>query len=76
MSTFPGPVVPGGGGRAKGFGGPDAPALINALAEGDGGGRTTAEWPPSLAGVKAEFLTLLGDEPAVPLPASEFSLGI
>lgn len=30
----------GGGGRAKGFGGPLAPADNNALADGEGGGRT------------------------------------
>lgn len=34
----------GGGGRAKGLGGPWAPALSKADAEGDGGGRTTVEW--------------------------------
>jgi hypothetical protein len=33
----------GGGGLAKGLGGPDAPALRRALADGDGGGRTTPE---------------------------------
>jgi hypothetical protein len=36
-------AVPGGGGRAKGFGGPVAPALRIAPADGDGGGRTTPE---------------------------------
>lgn len=36
-----GAVVAGGGGRANGFGGPVAPALWIALAEGEGGGRTT-----------------------------------
>ena len=42
-------VLIGGAGRAKGFGGPCAPALRRAPAEGDGGGRTTpwegAAWP-------------------------------
>lgn len=32
-----------GWGRAKGFGGPDAPAERRAEADGDGGGRTTPE---------------------------------
>ena len=35
--------VPGGGGRANGLGGPCAPALNRALAEGEGGGNTTPE---------------------------------
>ena len=35
--------VPGGGGLANGFGGPCAPALRIAPAEGDGGGKTTPE---------------------------------
>ncbi len=34
------PLTLGGGGRAKGFGGPDAPADRSALADGDGGGST------------------------------------
>jgi hypothetical protein len=33
----------GGAGRAKGLGGPVAPALSNELALGEGGGRTTPE---------------------------------
>lgn len=32
-----------GWGRAKGFGGPDAPAESKADADGEGGGRTTLE---------------------------------
>lgn len=36
-------AVPGGGGLANGFGGPCAPALRIAPAEGDGGGKTTPE---------------------------------
>lgn len=54
-ALFCGPVT-GGGGRANGLGGPCAPALISALAEGDGGGSTTgpdSEFP--LAGVVALF---------------------
>jgi hypothetical protein len=49
--------VEGGGGRAKGFGGPEAPALRRAEAEGEGGGRTTPEewW-------ESERLRLLGVE--------------
>ena len=74
----------GGGGRAKGFVGPVAPALSKAPALGDGGGRTTVEWPsaaPALVEpVSAEVPDfLLGDEPPVPsvaLPPSDFSLGI
>lgn len=71
----------GGGGRAKGFGGPWAPALRRALAEGEGGGRTTPEWPVSelpRAGVAAVFpVDSRGEDSAVALPASsEFSLGI
>lgn len=34
-------VLMGGAGRAKGFGGPWAPALNRAPAEGEGGGSTT-----------------------------------
>jgi hypothetical protein len=36
-------ALPGGGGRAKGFGGPEAPALRRALADGEGGGNTTPD---------------------------------
>lgn len=70
----------GGGGRANGFGGPCAPALRRAVAEGDGGGRTTPVCPPSglqRAGVAAVFpVDSRGEDSAVALPASEFSLGI
>ena len=42
-------VLMGGAGRAKGFGGPWAPAESRAPAEGEGGGRTTpwagGPWP-------------------------------
>ena len=68
-------------GRAKGFGGPEAPALRRALADGDGGGRTT-EWcgsdpVPLLAGVAVVAPPdSLGEDSAVALPASECSLGI
>lgn len=37
-------VLIGGAGRAKGFGGPWAPAERRAPAEGEGGGRTTPVW--------------------------------
>lgn len=69
--------MPGGGGRAKGFGGPWAPALRIAPAEGDGGGRTTPVGGLSLAGV-AVLLPAESREPDSPvaLPRSEFSLGI
>jgi hypothetical protein len=69
----------GGGGRAKGLGGPVAPALSRELALGDGGGRTTPEecdasvLRPGVAPVVPESF---GDESAVALPASECSLGI
>jgi hypothetical protein len=70
----------GGGGRAKGFGGPVAPALINEFALGDGGGKTTPEeWDPSVpvrAGVAPVVPESFGDESAVALPASDCSLGI
>lgn len=36
----------GGGGRAKGFGGPDTPAERRAEADGEGGGRTIPLWAP------------------------------
>jgi hypothetical protein len=70
----------GGGGRAKGFGGPVAPALISEFALGEGGGRTTPEEcdasVPVRAGVTPVVPESLGDESAVALPASECSLGI
>jgi hypothetical protein len=70
----------GGGGRAKGFGGPVAPALISEFALGEGGGRTTPEECDASvlvrAGVTPVVPESLGDESAVALPASECSLGI
>lgn len=69
----------GGGGRAKGFGGPWAPALKIAPAEGDGGGRTTPVGGLSLP--LAEVTVLFpadsrSEDSAVALPWSELSLGI
>lgn len=70
-------AVLGGGGRANGFGGPWAPALRIAPADGEGGGRTTPVGGLSLAGVAALFpAESREDESAVALPRSEFSLGI
>lgn len=72
-------VVPGGGGRANGFGGPWAPALRIAPADGDGGGNTTPLWFVSalaLAGVRAFPAESRDVDSAVALPRSEFSLGI
>lgn len=71
----------GGGGRAKGLGGPWAPALSKALALGEGGGRTTPdEWLASvlpLAGVPPVVSPdSRGDDSAVALPPSDCSLGI
>lgn len=70
----------GGGGRAKGFGGPWAPALNIAPAEGDGGGKTTPEPPFSalvFAGVEDLLPEESRDDSAVALPPpSECSLGI
>jgi hypothetical protein len=69
-----------GCGRAKGFGGPEAPALRSADAEGDGGGSTTLDdcscpWPflrcAALAEERGEEL-----ESAVLLPPSDGSSGI
>lgn len=45
-------VLEGGGGRANGLGGPAAPAERSALAEGDGGGRTTPDSPGPRTGVR------------------------
>ena len=71
-------AVDGGGGRAKGLGGPDAPALRSAFAEGDGGGSTTAGEGPAellpLIGVRVGGLPSFGVESA--LAVSECSLGI
>jgi hypothetical protein len=75
-------LLAGGGGRAKGLGGPVAPALSKELALGDGGGRTTPEECEAsvlvLAGVAPVVPESLGEESAVWLPASasECSLGI
>lgn len=69
----------GGGGRANGFGGPWAPALSIAPADGDGGGKTTPGRPFSalpFAGVEVLFPAESRDESAVALPPSEVSLGI
>jgi hypothetical protein len=70
----------GGGGLANGFGGPEAPALNSAPADGEGGGSTTAECGASalaFAGVMVAVLRSLGEEvSAVPLPLSELLLGI
>ena len=65
----------GGGGLANGFGGPVAPALSNALAEGDGGGNTTPECESvrSLAGVA---LGPLSCADPVPPSSSDASDGI
>lgn len=71
----------GGCGRAKGLGGPDAPALSKALALGEGGGRTTPEEcePPVSARrdgcVPDAPVDSRGEESAVPL-ASDASSGI
>lgn len=73
-------AVAGGGGRANGLGGPCAPALRMAPADGDGGGKTTPGWLGSrfaLAGVRVLFPAESREESsAVALPPSEFSLGI
>jgi hypothetical protein len=69
-----------GCGRANGLGGPEAPALRSADAEGEGGGRTTlvvCSFPgPFLRG--ATFVEERGEEleSAVLLPPSEGSSGI
>jgi hypothetical protein len=75
------PLFAGGCGRAKGLGGPVAPALISEFALGEGGGRSTPdEWEPSvpvLAGVAPVVPESLGDDSAVALPPlAECSLGI
>lgn len=69
-------VVTGGGGLANGLGGPWAPALRIAPAEGDGGGNTTPEWFVSalaLAGVRVLLPAESREEESA---VSEFSLGI
>lgn len=59
------PFTGGGAGRAKGLGGPLAPALRRALALGEGGGKTTPVWPPSRTGVICAPVCACGEEPAV-----------
>ena len=68
----------GGGGRAKGFGGPAAPADKTADAEGDGGGNTMCELPLPLAAGLAEAAALAAadGEPPPPDSLSDASLGI
>lgn len=73
------PLLVGGAGRAKGLGGPVAPALIKEFALGDGGGKTTPEECVSVlvrAGVAPVVPESLGDDSAVWLPLSDCSLGI
>lgn len=74
------PLFVGGGGRANGLGGPDAPALRSEFADGDGGGSNTPdECEASVevrAGVTPVLPESLGEESAVALPASEAALGI
>ena len=64
-------VLIGGAGRAKGFGGPCAPALRRALAEGEGGGRTTLSVGGAAVGW-AVAVSLSADSPS----PSDCSLGI
>ena len=52
-------VEVGGGGRANGFGGPEAPADITAEALGEGGGNTM--WSVPLAGFAETFAVCDGD---------------
>ena len=52
----------GGGGRAKGLGGPDAPADMTAEALGEGGGNTI--WSELLAGLAEALAVCDGDPPA------------
>lgn len=71
-------VLIGGAGRAKGFGGPWAPALRSVLVDGDGGGRTTCEGGPCccvpVAVCSCEVLA--ASESAVCASSPEASLGI
>ena len=62
----------GGGGLAKGFGGPLAPADSNALADGDGGGRTA---PGFWIGVLVAVAVACGDN-VEPPSSSSSSFGI
>jgi hypothetical protein len=72
----------GGWGRAKGLGGPEAPAERRADADGEGGGRTTPEeWEPSVplrweGWLPVASVDSCGEESAVALPPSEGSSGI
>lgn len=78
--------VTGGGGRANGFGGPWAPALRIAPAEGEGGGKTTLPGgglsPPFTPVVLLPAESREDDSPVASpvaspaLPTSELSLGI
>lgn len=69
-----------GWGRAKGFGGPDAPAERRAEAEGEGGGRTTEDEFSCDCPFRRCFAVLVPDrgelESAVADPPSEASSGI
>ena len=69
----------GGCGRAKGLGGPDAPALRMALALGDGGGSTTPvpeEWLASVLAFLGVAPVCCSDDSSVALSASDCSSGI
>lgn len=67
----------GGAGRAKGLGGPVAPALMMEFALGDGGGRTTPDEECVSVLVRAGVAPVVpdprGDDSAVWLPFSESS---
>lgn len=71
-----------GGGRAKGFGGPVAPAESSDVADGDGGGSTTPdEWesvPLRRVDVDVASVEFRGEpaDSAVALPLSDCSSGI
>lgn len=73
-------VLMGGAGRAKGLGGPWAPALRRVLVEGEGGGRTTCEGGPCCCGrppvAVCAWEVLAASESAVPASSPEASLGI
>ena len=65
----------GGGGRAKGFGGPPAPADKTALALGEGGGRTMWSFRAGLAEAFA-LRSVVGELPTADSSLSEASDGI
>jgi hypothetical protein len=73
----PVPLVEGGSGRAKGFGGPVAPAERSAEADGDGGGSTgPGVRPGSRIGVRmllAVAIFLLSEDVSPPFPLSASS---